>query len=50
LAGCPKFQFNISYTKNIIALCISEKPIGIDVEKKTHTILKLQKDFFVKMS
>lgn len=33
LANCPDFYFNISHTKNALAIAIADKEIGVDIEK-----------------
>lgn len=42
----PNFHFNISHTKNLIAVAISGKPIGIDVEQIKKTEIRVAKRFF----
>lgn len=41
-----EFQFNISHTRNAIAVAISGELIGIDIEKIRNTDLKIAKRFF----
>ncbi len=33
LAGIPDFHYNISHTRNAIAVAVSRNPVGVDVEK-----------------
>lgn len=42
----PSFRFNISHTKNAILVGISEKSIGVDIEKAMLFDLKIADRFF----
>lgn len=46
LLGNPEFHFNISHTRNAIAIGISGNPIGVDIEKIKCADLKIAKRFF----
>lgn len=46
LENHPEFNFNISHTRNAIAVAISDKPIGIDIEKERKFDLKIAERFF----
>ena len=46
LLGFPNFHYNISHTKNAIVIGISDKPIGVDVEKIKFADLKIAERFF----
>lgn len=46
LAGFPNFQYNVSHTRNAIAIGLSSKPIGVDVEKSRSVDLKIAERFF----
>ncbi len=48
LTKCSDFHYNISHTRNAIAIGISEKPIGVDIEKIRSTDLKIAERFFCK--
>ena len=48
LADFPNFQYNISHTKNAILIGVSEKPIGVDIEKIKNSDLKIAERFFCK--
>ena len=48
LTGFPSFNYNISHTRNAIALGISDKPIGIDIEKIRVIDYKIADRFFCK--
>lgn len=48
LAGFPDFQFNISHTRSAIAIGISDKSIGVDIEKIKSSDLKIAERFFCK--
>lgn len=47
LKGYENFHFNISHTKNAIVVGVSEKAIGIDVEKIKGANLDIAKRFFI---
>ncbi len=46
LTNIPDFKYNLSHTKNAVALCVSNNEIGIDVEKIRDVDIKLAKRFF----
>lgn len=46
LDGFPSFQYNISHTKNAIVIGISNKPIGVDIEKIKPINLKIAERFY----
>lgn len=46
LYGYNNFNFNISHTRNTIAIAISERPVGVDIEKIRSTEIKIAKRFF----
>lgn len=46
LADYPDFKYNISHTRNAIAVGISEKEMGIDIEKLRSTDSAIAKRFF----
>lgn len=48
LLGFPDFQFNISHTRNAIAIAISQKEVGVDIEKIKTADLKIAERFFTK--
>lgn len=33
LKDYPNFHFNLSHTRNVITVAISDKPVGVDIEK-----------------
>lgn len=46
LAGATDFHYNISHTKNAVAVGVSKEPVGIDVEKIRDYKMKLANRFF----
>ncbi|HEY5588720.1 MAG TPA: 4'-phosphopantetheinyl transferase superfamily protein [Candidatus Paceibacterota bacterium] len=46
LVGYPNFHYNISHTINAIVVGVSNKPIGVDIEKIKQSDLKIAKRFF----
>jgi len=46
LKGFPKFQYNVSHTKNALVIAVSEKPIGVDIEKFKDSDMKIARRFF----
>lgn len=46
LKGYPDFHFNISHTRNAVAVAFSEFEIGIDIEKIRDVDLRIAKRFF----
>lgn len=49
--GKPKFEnsslyFSISHSKNIVAVAIANKPIGLDVQATTNANLKISQRYF----
>ena len=44
----PDFQYNISHTRSAIAIGLSDKPIGVDIEKIKPAELKIADRFFCK--
>ncbi|MDD2362492.1 MAG: 4'-phosphopantetheinyl transferase superfamily protein [Oscillospiraceae bacterium] len=48
LKGYPDFQFNLSHTRNAIAIAVSDKLVGVDIEKVKVADLKIAKRFFTK--
>lgn len=48
LKGEPNFYFNLSHTRNAIVVAISDKPIGIDIEKIRIGSLAIANRFFDK--
>lgn len=44
--GYSEWQFNISHTLGMIAVAVSEKPIGIDIEKIQKQDLRIAERFF----
>jgi len=46
LKNYPNFHFNLSHTRNAIAVAIFDKPVGVDVEKIRNADLKIAKRFF----
>ena len=48
LVGFPNFQYNVSHTRNAIAIGLSGESIGVDVEKTKPADLKIAERFFVK--
>ncbi len=46
LVGFPEFHYNISHTKYMIAVGISDYPIGVDVERIQLAKLKIARRFF----
>lgn len=46
IKGARDFHYNISHTRNAIAVAISDTPIGIDIEKITNAELKIVNRFF----
>lgn len=45
-AGATDFHYNISHTKNAVAVGVSKEPVGIDVEKIRDYKMKLANRFF----
>jgi 4'-phosphopantetheinyl transferase len=48
LESYPDFHFNISHTKNAIAIAISGSEIGVDIERLREPDLKIAHRFFTK--
>lgn len=48
IKGILNFQFNISHSKNVLVLAISNNAIGIDVEQIRHFDIKIVNRFFSK--
>lgn len=48
LVGFPDFHYNISHTRNAIAIGVSEIPIGVDIEKNKLADLEIATRFFCK--
>jgi len=48
LVGFPNFQYNISHTRNAIAIGLSSEPMGVDIEKIRYADLKIAERFFCK--
>ncbi len=46
LKSYPDFHFNLSHTRNAIIVAISDKPIGIDIEKIRVADVKIARRFF----
>lgn len=46
IKGNPQFHYNISHTKNAIAIAISDYPIGVDIEKIKKAELDIANRFF----
>jgi 4'-phosphopantetheinyl transferase len=46
LAGFPTFQYNLSHTRNAIAVAFSEHSVGVDIEKVKRCNLDIAKRFF----
>lgn len=46
ISGYDNFHFSVSHTNNIIAFCVNDAPVGIDIEYKTHNFLRISKRFF----
>ena len=46
LEGYPDCHFNLSHTRNAIAVIISDKPAGVDIEKIAAADLQIAKRFF----
>jgi 4'-phosphopantetheinyl transferase len=46
LVGYPKLNFNISHTRNALAVVFSEDEIGIDIERVTNADLQVAKRCF----
>ncbi|MDD2261487.1 MAG: 4'-phosphopantetheinyl transferase superfamily protein [Clostridia bacterium] len=46
LLSYPDFQYNISHTRNAVAVTFSNKPIGIDIEKIRQPDQQIVKRFF----
>ncbi len=45
-ACTPHIEFSLSHTRNAVAIALSDRPVGIDVEKIRETDLRLAKDIF----
>ena len=48
LVGYPDFLYNVSHTKSAVLVGVSDKPVGVDVEKVRESELKIAKRFFCK--
>lgn len=48
LIGYPDFYFNLSHTNSAIIVAVSDKPIGVDIEKIRYVDLKIAERFFTK--
>ncbi|HEY5588531.1 MAG TPA: 4'-phosphopantetheinyl transferase superfamily protein [Candidatus Paceibacterota bacterium] len=46
LTGYPNFHYNISHIRNAIVVGVSNKPIGVDIEKIKQSDLKIANRFF----
>ncbi len=46
IACTPHIEFNISHTRNAVAIALSDSPVGIDVERIRDIDLKLVEDIF----
>lgn len=46
ITNIPNFKYNLSHTKNAIAICVSDNEVGIDVEKIRDININLAKRFF----
>ena len=46
LASSPQLEFNISHTKNAVVAALSDKPVGVDVERIRQTDISLACDIF----
>jgi 4'-phosphopantetheinyl transferase len=46
LQDYPKFHYNVSHTRNAIAVAISDDPIGVDIEKIRKSEIGIAKKFF----
>lgn len=46
LINCPNIHYNISHTSNYIALVLSDKPVGIDIEFVKSIDLRIAQRFF----
>jgi 4'-phosphopantetheinyl transferase len=46
LISYSNFHYNISHTRNAIVVGVSNKPIGVDIEKIKHYDLKIAERFF----
>ncbi len=44
----PNFHYNISHTRNAIAVVVSDNPVGIDIEKIRKAELQIANSFFTK--
>lgn len=42
----PDFHYNLSHTRNAIAAAVSDRPVGVDIEKIKKADLRLAKRFF----
>lgn len=49
IKGYPDFHFNISHTKNAIAIAISDYPVGVDVERIRKVEFKIADRFFASL-
>jgi len=48
LVGYPNFHYNITHTRNAIAIGFSDKPIGVDIERIKEAKLEVAERFFCK--
>ncbi|NLL39166.1 MAG: 4'-phosphopantetheinyl transferase superfamily protein [Clostridiales bacterium] len=46
LKGYPEFHYNISHTKNALAVGISKEPVGVDIERIRQADLRIARRFF----
>lgn len=46
LSGYPSFCFNISHTRNAIAVAFSNEEVGVDIERVKSPLLQISKRFF----
>jgi 4'-phosphopantetheinyl transferase len=46
LLGYPNYEFNLSHTRNAIALALSELPVGVDIERIRDIDISIAKHIF----
>jgi 4'-phosphopantetheinyl transferase len=46
LACTPRLEFNVTHTRNAVAVALSDRPIGVDVERIRQIDLSLARDIF----
>lgn len=49
IKGYPSFQFNVSHTRNAIAVAVSSMPIGVDIERVRTADERIAKRYFTKL-